>query len=152
MSYVRSVLQPNETVRTTTSIHWIIYWRGIVALLAAVMVLGISLEPVLGYLLGGSLALILLAVAVWFLFQAWFRRWTTEIAVTNRRIIRKEGFIWRKTTEIALDKVESVDVVQSIAGRLLDYGDVRVHGTGQAIETMRMISAPIAFRNRVTAD
>ena len=86
------------------------------------------------------------------LFRAWFRRWTTEIAVTSRRIIRKQGFIWRKTKEIALDKVESVDVDQSIPGRIFDYGDVLVHGTGQAIEELKLIASPIEFRNHVTAE
>ena len=33
-----------------------------------------------------------------------------------------------------MDKVESIDVDQSILGRLLDYGDIIIHGTGEGIE------------------
>ena len=55
---------------------------------------------------------------------AWFIRWITEFAVTDRRVISKRGFIMRDTDEMNMDKVESVDVDQSILGRLLDYGTV----------------------------
>jgi uncharacterized membrane protein YdbT with pleckstrin-like domain len=85
------------------------------------------------------------------LFQAWFRRWTTEIAVTNRRIIYKRGFISRHTIEMNMDKIESVDVDQSIIGRLFDYGTITVHGTGTGIEPLYQIDSPIKFRNNVTA-
>jgi uncharacterized membrane protein YdbT with pleckstrin-like domain len=94
---------------------------------------------------------VLLAAAVW-LFIGWFRRWTTEIAVTDRRIIYKRGFIRRDTVEMHLDKVESVDVEQSILGRIMNYGDISIHGTGAGIEDLKNIGSPIAFRNHVTAE
>ena len=55
-------------------------------------------------------------------------RWITEIAVTDRRVIYKRGFITRHTVEMNMDKVASVDVDQSILGRMLDYGTVHVSG------------------------
>ena len=70
------------------------------------------------------LAGVLAVVALGFLFREWFVQWTTEIAVTDRRIIYKEGFVRRSTVEMHMDKVESVDVEQTIMGRLLDYGMV----------------------------
>ena len=71
-----------------------------------------------------------LVVGVTFV-SAWFRRWTTEIDVTNRRIVYKCGLIKRHTVEMNMDKVESVDVDQSIFGRLLNYGDITIRGTGE---------------------
>jgi hypothetical protein len=50
-----------------------------------------------------------------------------------------------------MDKVESVDVDQSVLGRLLDYGDITIRGTGVGIEPLRGIGAPLEFRNHVTA-
>ena len=50
-----------------------------------------------------------------------------------------------------MSKVESVDVDQSVAGRILGFGTVTIHGTGGGIESMRNIADPIAFRNHVTA-
>jgi uncharacterized membrane protein YdbT with pleckstrin-like domain len=84
-------------------------------------------------------------------FRAWFRRWTTETDVTNRRVVHKEGFIKRDTFEMSLDKVESVDVSQSIMGRLLDYGDVTILGVGEGKKAIKTIAAPLAFRNFITA-
>jgi uncharacterized membrane protein YdbT with pleckstrin-like domain len=74
-------------------------------------------------------------------------RFGTEIAVTDRRLISKTGFIKRHTTEISMDKVESVDVDQSMLGRVLGYGDVTVRGTGEGIEPLRNVASPIELRN-----
>ena len=79
------------------------------------------------------------------------RRWTTELAVTNRRVIYKRGFISRHTIEMNMDKVESVDVDQTILGRMMGYGNIVVRGTGSGLEPMRDIADPLTFRNHVTA-
>ena len=84
-------------------------------------------------------------------FSAWFRRWTTEIDVTNRRVVYKRGFIKRHTIEMNMDKVESVDVDQSIMGRLLNYGDITIRGTGEGMGAAARIGAPLDLRNQVTA-
>ena len=82
---------------------------------------------------------------------AWFHRWTTETDVTNLRVVHKAGFIPAKTFEMSLDKVESVDVNQSILGRMFDYGDVTIMGVGEGKETITTIASPLAFRNPITA-
>jgi uncharacterized membrane protein YdbT with pleckstrin-like domain len=71
--------------------------------------------------------------AVFLLIQQWFHWWVTEIAITNRRVIYKNGFVWRQTNEMNVDKVESVQIDQSILGRMLDYGDVTILGTGEGL-------------------
>uniref|UniRef100_UPI0013DD35A7 PH domain-containing protein n=2 Tax=Pseudomonadota TaxID=1224 RepID=UPI0013DD35A7 len=65
--------------------------------------------------------------------------------------VHKTGFIKRRTFEMSLDKVESVDVNQSIAGRLLNYGDVTIRGVGEGIEIIKTIASPLSFRNSITA-
>ena len=140
MSYVQRVLQPGEQVRLISSIHWIVYWPGaLVALLAVV-----------AYWRGWEYAAYALAlVAVALLIQQWFQWWITEIAVTNRRIIYKKGLIRRQTNEMNMDKVESVKIDQSILGRMLDYGNVTMLGTGEGFETLRTIASPIDIRNSI---
>ena len=61
------------------------------------------------------------------------------------------GFIQRHTVEVHMDKIESVDVDQTVLGRILDYGDVTIRGTGTMLEPIREVDRPIAFRNEVTA-
>jgi membrane protein YdbS with pleckstrin-like domain len=78
-------------------------------------------------------------------------RATTELAVTDRRIIHKSGFIRRQTIEMSRSQVESVAVDQGILGRFLDFGDVTLHGTGTTPEPFRYIAAPLRFRSAITA-
>jgi uncharacterized membrane protein YdbT with pleckstrin-like domain len=154
MSYVTSVLQPGETVRYATTIHWIIYLPGLLLLVLSGLTYWVAFQPVTwdASAIWLWIAGVILACAVVALLIAWFRRWTTEIAVTNRRIIFKRGFIRRRTIEMHLDKVESVDVDQTIVGRIFNYGDILIRGVGVGIEPLKNIGSPITFRNHVTAE
>jgi uncharacterized membrane protein YdbT with pleckstrin-like domain len=152
MSYVKSVLQADEQIRYVTNIHWIIYVPGVALLVVAALVYGFALTEEGGRPLWIAVAGVLAVVAALTLFQAWFRRFTTEIAVTNRRIIYKRGFIRRDTIEMQMDKVESVDVQQSVGGRILGYGDILIRGVGVGIEPLKNIDSPIEFRNHVTGE
>jgi membrane protein YdbS with pleckstrin-like domain len=144
VSYLKHVLQPGETVRYQGSVHWIVYWPAIIfAILGAVAA---AFGPA-----GWVVAAVLFAIALIFAGHAWFKRWTTEIAVTDRRVIWSRGFISRKSVEVHMDKIESVDVDQSVLGRLLDYGTVTINGTGTTMETLPLVERPFAFRNAVTA-
>jgi uncharacterized membrane protein YdbT with pleckstrin-like domain len=149
MSYVQHVLQPGEQVRQVSSLHWIIYWPGIAIGILAVAAYWLSetrLLPGIWQFTAYALALI----GIVLLIQEWFRWWITEIAVTNRRVIYKKGLVRRQTNEMNMDKVESVQINQSILGRLLDYGDVTILGTGEGFETLRTIASPIELRNSIT--
>ncbi|NBX05048.1 MAG: PH domain-containing protein [Betaproteobacteria bacterium] len=72
--------------------------------------------------------------------------WTSEFAVTNKRVVIKLGLISRKTLEMNLSKIESVNVDQSILGRLLGYGAITIIGTGGTRETFTDIADPMKFR------
>jgi len=157
MGYVEHVLQPGETLVHKSKLHWFIYLP--VLPFMAILVLGMALNSAMqGSATGqGAAALpqILMvigaagAIVTW--LRAWIRRTSTELAVTDRRVIFKRGLIRRHTVEMNMDKVESVDVDQSILGRIFNYGDITVRGTGASIEPLRMIQDPLHFRSRVTA-
>jgi uncharacterized membrane protein YdbT with pleckstrin-like domain len=151
MNYVLRVLQPGEQVRQISSIHWIVYWPGVAVALLAVVAYWLSdtrLLPGLWRYTAYALAL----VAVVLLIQQWFQWWITEIAVTNRRVIYKRGLIQRETNEMNMDKVESVQIDQSIFGRMLDYGNVTILGIGQGFKTLRTIANPVDLRNSITGN
>ena len=154
MSYVRHVLQPGEIVRTVAGLHWILYTPGLLVWILALVIL-IFRPDASDYWVGNRLAviaaLLCLAVGAVLIAHAWFKWWTTEIAVTDRRVISKKGFIRRETTEMHMDKVESVEVKQSVLGRLLDYGDVEIRGVGTGFEPLRTIAKPLELRNHITA-
>ena len=151
MSYLQKVLQPGETILYRTTFSWTLYIPGLVVLLLAVAVFVTSDRVVMPQRWAYVVALIPALIGSALLARAWFRRWTTEVAITNRRIILKRGFVRRHTIEINMDKVESVDVDQSLLGRLFNYGDITVRGTGEGFERLRMIDAPLKFRGQVPA-
>ena len=92
-----------------------------------------------------------LAIGVVLFLAAWIRQWSSEFAVTNKRVIIKVGFISRRTIEINMSKVESVEINQDIFGRLLNYGTIIVIGTGGTKEPFALIDSPLAFRRAVQA-
>jgi uncharacterized membrane protein YdbT with pleckstrin-like domain len=151
MSYVKHVIQPGEQVVMVGRLSWIVYHRAIaLALLGIVLVVLERIYSGRDWLVIGTGALFGAAALISAL-QAWFLRWTTEIAVTNKRIIYKRGLITRHTAEMNMDKVASVDVDQSLLGRLLNYGSVHILGTGgvHGIERLERIGSPIALRNAI---
>jgi len=151
--YIDDILQPGEKVLYSTNAHWIFYWPAIVAWLVAIAFFILSHMVVGGTptLLCLALAAIAAIAALYKMLTAWFHRWTTETDVTNLRVVHKTGFIKRRTFEMSLDKVESVDVNQSILGRILNYGNVTILGVGEGRETISTIASPLEFRNFITA-
>ena len=150
MSYVQRVLQPGEQIRHISSTHWILYWPGAgVALLAVIAWWFSETMRLTGFWRYTAYALAVVAVVL--LVQQWFQWWVTEIAVTNRRVIYKKGLVRRQTNEMNMDKVESVQIDQSILGRMLDFGNVTILGTGEGFEMLHTIASPMELRNSITA-
>lgn len=135
MRYIERVLQPGETIIHASKIHWIIYIPGAVIVLAAVAsFVATPGHPKLLFWLALFAACVELGFCM--LFVAWFKLWTTEIDVSDRRIVYKRGLIWQLAVEMNMDKVESVDVDQSVLDRLFDYGDITIRGTGTGPEPL----------------
>jgi uncharacterized membrane protein YdbT with pleckstrin-like domain len=152
MNYVRRVLQPGEIVVHVTHIHPIIFLSAILWLGLAVVLLTVALTLTGDMRIGGeALAVFCLVLATGSALPALLRRISTELAVTDRRVIYKSGILARHTLEMNRSKVESVDVDQSVLGRLIGFGTIVVRGTGGSLEPIRMISDPLTFRSHITA-
>jgi uncharacterized membrane protein YdbT with pleckstrin-like domain len=107
-------------------------------------------SPLLHFV-GRAAAIAVFAVGAYLLVRAWWNRMTIEVAVTDRRVIYKTGLINRHTMEMHMDKIESVDVDQGLFGRLMNFGDITINGTGEGKEYIREIDRPLEFRSHVTA-
>ncbi len=152
MSYVTKILQPGETVVYKTGPHWRVYAPAILLLILTVA-LGIFSQRVAteysGAILFAAAACAIFTIIAW--LRGFIERYFTELAVSDRRVIYKRGILRRHTIEMNMSKVESVDVDQTILGRILGYGVVTIHGTGGGIERLANIDDPLGFRNHVTA-
>ncbi|AKG12188.1 PH domain-containing protein [Moraxella bovoculi] len=126
--YIDNNLTNNERVILRAKVSW---WSQIWMFLFGAILLAAY-----------GLGLILIIVAV-------LRVMTTELALTNKRVIAKTGFIRRDTVELRLDRVEGLIVNQGIVGRILNYGTVLVTGTGGIKTPIPYISKPTDFRRVV---
>ncbi len=124
-SYVESALIDGERVlylgRVST---WALFWP--------YLLLGVLLLPVV--------------IGLFLLISAWIQKKTTELAVTNKRVIVKKGLIQRETVELNIHKIESVRVEQGVLARMFNYGTVVVAGGGNPVAPVERISDPMAFR------
>jgi uncharacterized membrane protein YdbT with pleckstrin-like domain len=153
MAYYTKVLQPDETVKYVGKLHWTIYRN---AILFGIVLVGSAavclVQPDNRRPLWLVVVAVLLLMTVIAFVGAWFVRWGTEIVVTDKRIIHKTGWIARRTQEIGLSKVETVDVAQGIIGRILGFGTVIIRGTGGSWEPLFRVASPLRLRNAIIVD
>ena len=142
MSYIDETLLADEHVVYRTALHWIIFARGLFVLVAGVAVLiAFPAVPLAGVAVG------LLGVAL--LIPPLVAYHTTELGVTNKRMIVKVGFIRRRTLELLLRQVEALSVDQSLTGRLFGYGAITLTGTGGVREIFHRVRDPLELRRRI---
>ena len=126
MSYIDDSLVAGEVVLHRARVSW---WSQ-----AGMVVLGVLL--------------LVVVVGLFLLIGAWIKVHSTELAITNRRVIAKFGFIKRDTVEINLEKVEALRVEQGFWGRILNFGTILMTGTGGSIEPIPNIADPLVFRRK----
>jgi len=124
-SYVEGALVKDETI---AHVGHISLWS-----LSHLIAVGIILLPLFG-------------IGLIFLVMAYVKYKTTELAITSKRVIAKFGFIRRRTVELNINKVESIQVDQGILGRIFNYGTLVISGAGDPQAPIPGISEPMAFR------
>ena len=145
MSYVDGNLLPDEQVVFRTRLHWKI-------LIGPLLFAIVTLLPVGWLLMQGTwnnLVLIAPAIGLLVLVIALIRRQSSDFAVTNKRVMMKTGVFSARSVELLLSKVEAIAVNQSLGGRLFNYGDIVVTGSGGTEEPFTGIQAPLQLRRAV---
>ena len=127
MSYIEDTISDDETIVYVVKFHWIYTF---VAFLYLIF-LGIFIIGIIVFL------------------KMIINKWTTERALTNTRYIQKTGWVARNTEEISINKIEEVDLKQSIPGRIFDYGSVSISGTGSGNILLKSIDSPLIFQKHL---
>lgn len=145
MSYVSRTLGSKEKVLFLTGYHWL-YWLGVAIITLPLIVVTIVWVPY-----GGLGYLYLAATAVPFFYGVYYfiHGIALEVAVTTDRFVKKTGLVSITSEEVSLDKIEEVNVAETILGRIFGYGSVDVHGTGAGAIHVRMVTDPVRLRREI---
>ncbi|HXS06323.1 MAG TPA: PH domain-containing protein [Rhizomicrobium sp.] len=155
MSYIDKSLGDGETVIARARFHWLYNLSAWLQLLLPAIVLVVVLswagEQPNFMTTSNPMTWLVAVVAIWLLlgliafFRMMIRKWTTEIGVTSHRFVEKYGALSMRTNEIALPNIEGVKVHQSMMGRMLGYGTLRIEGTGVDAVNTPDIADPVGF-------
>ena len=128
MAYLDESLAPGESIVARFQLHWTAKWRLIVFFVLAIPTLGLALLAAL---------------------YEWLRLRAIEQGVTNRRVVRKTGIVSRTTEELRLASIETIDLHQSVWGRMLGYGDVVLTGRGESSMIFARLAAPLEAKREI---
>ncbi len=157
--YADRMLLPDEHVIYTTGLHWVVYRYGLSLLLYGALI-EIYADPVITTVWGAAVArwvslpvelfgnLLILAGAMQ-LFFALLRRASTEIVVTNQRVIAKSGVVAVRVYQTMVKKVTSVNIEQSVMGRIQGYGNVTVLASGGDLPEIDHVDDPLKLYHYV---
>jgi hypothetical protein len=146
-AYTAATLQFDERPLHQTSIHWMALSGSVIgAILSLIVILPIAM---FASWRDFYWAWLLLVIPAGILLSAAVTIRTSELVITDRRVLIKVGFIQRHTFEMFISKIESVAVFQSMLGRLFNYGTVEIRGTGGSSESFATIAAPLPFRDAI---
>ncbi len=146
-AYTAATLQFDERPLHQTNIHWMALSGSVIgAFLSLIVIVPIAM---LASWRDFYWAWLLVVIPLGILVSAAVTVRTSELVITDRRVLIKVGFIQRHTFEMFISKIESVAVFQSMLGRLFNYGTVEIRGTGGSSESFATIAEPLPFRDAI---
>lgn len=157
MSYIENVLLADESIISKAEISWFVFAKPLSMLTAGILAF-LYTEPFFYELFIPYLLLLYIHDLLYYLLAVWvtyefvyaiISKTTTEVVVTNKRVITKLGLIARDTVEIQLFRVEACQVQQSIMGRILQYGSIVISGAGLGTHPISFIHQPTLFRKQL---
>lgn len=170
MLYVQQSLSPDEEIIHIGHFHWMYTLRAIMAIVWGILgCIGVIIAAIYfqeNYWNGFEAETWLgrvqelhpgVRIGAFFIFIFGVLRFasmmvakaTTEIAITNNRLIFKRGLVARYVGEMSIDRIEGVNVLQTVLGRIFGYGRIMVRGMGVGEVILPSISNPIAFRRAI---
>ena len=127
MSYIEKTLGENEKILYQVNYHWLYTAIAILSLIfLGVFIIGIFI----------------------FLFMM-IQKWTTERCITNFRLIQKTGWIARNTEEMRIDRMEEINLKQTVIDRIFGSGSIVITGVGKGEIKLKFIDEPLVFQKKL---
>ena len=127
MSYIEKTLGSNERILYRVNYHWL--WTAIAVL--SLIFLGTFI------------------IGIFIFLYMMIKKWTTERCITNYRLLQKTGWIARNTQEIRIDRMEEINLKQTIIDRIFDSGNIIVTGVGEGELELKFIDEPLIFQKKL---
>lgn len=130
MSYIEKTLTPEELLEHRFELHWAAWLPFVGWLVLALPTFGLTLL-VAGY--------------------EFLRLKCIEQAVTSKRVVFKKGIISRHSEEMRLNSIETVEIRQSIWGRILGFATISVTGRGVSDVQLKWMATPLEVKRSIEA-
>ncbi len=153
MSYIKKTLTAGEVLIVSKKLHWL-FWMAPWPLFLIVFCIGSSvflliflfteaskLDFVFSWLIFGPSFIGLLYYFIKYI--------SIENVVTNKRVVFKRGFIYVDTDELRMERLENIQIKQSLLGRIFRYGDLEFKGTGGSAVVFKLIANPISTKKKI---
>ena len=144
MSYIDKNLIADESILFRTKKHTIIFFFPVVLMLISVF----ASKPIQSNFILVKIHWVPWLITLIFWVYVWLEYVTSEYAVTNKRVMMREGFFNRHVNEMRLSAISQVSVDQSLVGQILNYGMVTINAFG-AFDSFSMIADPATFQKYV---
>jgi membrane protein YdbS with pleckstrin-like domain len=128
VGYIEESLSPGEKIEVIFKLHWAA-WAPVYILVAlSLLTFGITL-PIAAY--------------------AWLRLRNIEMGLTNKRVVMKKGIIGRKTEEMQVASIETVEMDQGAVGRIFGFAAVKITGRGTSSIVFKTLNNPLAAKKTI---
>lgn len=123
-------------------LHWVLFvWP----VLSVLLVLGLVIyfeqfHPLL--LIFGAFSLI-------WIFITWVNYHFSSLTIQKKRVIIRTGVLVRQTVDVALSKIETMDIRQTIMGSIFHYGTLIIIGTGGSRQLINYLQRPLTCRRYI---
>ncbi len=123
-------------------LHFIIFFWPVALLLVGVY-LGLEFRAL------RDVATFFIVFSIVWVIMVWLTYHFSSLIIKSNQVILCSGILVRKTLDIPLSKVESIDIRQSILGSLLQYGSLIITGTGGSRQFINNIAKPLTCRRYI---
>lgn len=128
VGYIEESLSPGETIEAMFQLHWFAWLPIYILVVFALLTYGITLP---------------------FAAFAWLRLRNIEMGLTNKRVVMKRGIIGRKTDEMQVASIETVEMDQGVIGRIFGFAAVKVTGRGTSSIVFKTLNNPLAAKKTI---
>lgn len=149
---LRTKLKEEEKLIIEVKKHWIVLSKPIIAI-AGILFILLNLNK---YNLFGfkdtlfKAGLYGMAACILYFVYVYLDRKYDIWAVTNQRVIDESGIITHKAKESPLEKINNIDIVQTLAGRLMGYGRVQIQTAATEGESwIDFVEKPVALQDAI---